>query len=511
MIQDANDRLNPQVLALEAAQTEIRRIVKEGYLQNKTKAEINRRLQTVISTALAKISNAEIREAARRSLNGFAERQYQTYIRAFGISPVLLLSLIALNNRNTPKTERRQAEEVVRERLPVNYKTDEKGLPLGEYHETYMKRVFDELANQTALDPGDGSGRNSLRNRAEMEVRYQRHQDEIEELRKVTNLVVCSVHADCSDRCAPYQGRVYSLDGTKGVTDDGRPYVPLEEATKNPKDRYITNAGRVYQNGLLGFNCRHKLFAYKGGMAVPTVSAKERKAEYAITEKQRRMERAIRKARDEALQYRGVSAKISGAAQRRAAKLYEEYKAFSRANGRAYYPSRIKIIKSEIGTEVFENDKAEYEKILRKNPQKTPETLESFRKIKYNNYNRYHRIVETEEEAHARTKLLPKYSKTINLEKQQRHLQDTYLPVRSVLTISMEEAQNIVDEYSGKGRMKMSFSGEWRMQETVETGRVIGYTANTENVIKEATKVKIHYSKTGVHIVPFTGKDEYEI
>lgn len=341
MIQDANDRLNPQVLALEAAQTEIRRIVKEGYLQGKTKAEINRRLQTVISTALAKVSNAEIREAARRSLNGFAERQYQTYIRAFGISPVLLLSLIALNNRNTPRTERRQAEEVVRERMPVNYQTDEKGLPLGEYHETYMKRVFDELANQTALDPGDGSGRNSLRNRAEMEVRYQRHQDEIEELRKVTNLVVCSVHADCSNRCKDWQGRVYSLDGTSGTTPDGRRYIPLETATDI---YYTTKAGKTYKNGLLGFNCRHKLFAYKAGMAVPTVSAKERETEYAITEKQRRMEREIRKTKDFAEQYRGVSPKISAAYEKHAAKLYKEYKAFSRKNQRAYYPSRIKLM-----------------------------------------------------------------------------------------------------------------------------------------------------------------------
>lgn len=341
MIQDANDRLNPQVLAVEAAQTEIRKIVKEGYLRGRSKAEINSRIQAFISTALSKVSNAEIREAARRSLNGFAERQYQTYIRAFGVSPVLLLSLIALNNRNTPRTERRQAEEVVRERMPVNYQTDEKGLPLGEYHETYMKRVFDELANQTALDPGDVSGRNSLRNRAEMEVRYQRHLDEIEELRKVTNLVVCSVHADCSDRCAPWQGKVYSLDGTSGITEDGRRYIPLETATDI---YYTTKAGKTYKNGLLGFNCRHKLFAYKAGMSVPTVSKKERETEYAITEKQRRMEREIRKARDEALQYRGVSAKISGAAQRRAAELYKEYKAFSRANGRAYYPSRIKLM-----------------------------------------------------------------------------------------------------------------------------------------------------------------------
>ena len=92
-----------------------------------------------------------------------------------------------------------------------------------EFHKTYIRRVskaLDGLAEARALDPNDFTGRNSLRNLAEMQVRYERHLDEIAELKASGNrLVVCSVHADCSERCKPFQGRVYSLDGNE--RDDG--------------------------------------------------------------------------------------------------------------------------------------------------------------------------------------------------------------------------------------------------------------------------------------------------
>lgn len=127
------------------------------------------------------------------------------------------------------------------------------GVPLSRYYSdvwrNQVKPVLDRLCDGVALDPNDYSGRNSLRNLAEMEVRYNDHLQSIEALKAAgERLVVCSAHADCSDRCAPWQGRVYSLDGTSGVID-GHRYVPLEQATDI---YYTTKAGRVYKNGLLG-------------------------------------------------------------------------------------------------------------------------------------------------------------------------------------------------------------------------------------------------------------------
>ena len=214
-----------------------------------------------------------------------------------------------------------------------------------EFQKTYIDRVskaLGGLAEEKALDPNDVSGRNSLRNLAEMQVRYERHLEEIDTLKSSgEKLVVCSVHADCSDRCAPFQGRVYSLDGTSGTTEDGRRYVPLETATDI---FYTTKAGRTYKNGLLGFNCRHKLLLYKPNMVIPFVSETERKKEDAITKRQRALERAVIGYREEALMYKGTDAEKYREARRNAVEVYNEYKRFSKENGRAYYPDRVKIL-----------------------------------------------------------------------------------------------------------------------------------------------------------------------
>ena len=80
------------------------------------------------------------------------------------------------------------------------------GVPLQRFSKDYInenvKPVLNDLSKQYALDPEDISGRNSLRNKAEMELRYQGHLDNIEELREQGHrLVIASEHADCSERC----------------------------------------------------------------------------------------------------------------------------------------------------------------------------------------------------------------------------------------------------------------------------------------------------------------------
>ena len=212
----------------------------------------------------------------------------------------------------------------------------------------YIRRdvmpAFRALAEERALDPGKDRG--TLRNLAEMQVRYEAQQREIAELREAgERLVVCSVHADCSERCASYQGRVYSLDGTRGKTEDGRPFVPLEEATQNPRDRYTTKAGKTYQNGLLGFNCRHKLFPYRSGMQIPSVTRAEQEREYKITQIQREMERRVLEARENALvASKDIDPEAYRYWMREAKRRNEEYIRFSREHDRAYYPDRTKLL-----------------------------------------------------------------------------------------------------------------------------------------------------------------------
>lgn len=340
----ADKGLNMQAQAIEEAQTEIRLAVRDGWLAWLPKAQINTRVQQIIRKALAKIRIEDLRSAAYRSLNAFAERQYATYLQNFGANPTLLLAILALSGEKVPRVSKRQATTTVENSL--SYVTDAKGIPAQVYAKEYLEKrvapVITELCKQNALDPDDIKSRNSMRNRAEMEVRYHGHLDQIADLKASgVKLVTCSVHADCSNRCYKWQGRVYSLDGTSGTTEDGRAYVPLENATDV---YYPTKAGKTYKNGLLGFNCRHTLMPYKTGMIIPHVSRETQQKERDINTEQRKLEGIVRKYETKALMNKGVNAELYARAKRAAEKARKEYITFSHDNGRAYYPSRIELL-----------------------------------------------------------------------------------------------------------------------------------------------------------------------
>lgn len=365
----ADRGLNPQAEVLEEAQTLIRLAVRDGWLANEPKPQINARVQKIIRDALKQLKLRELREAAYRSLNAFAERQYQTYRREFGATPAYLLALVALTQDKPTTPEFKRAAEYMEQNAPlsfdiptaarmpqddgriaydepVTYESDAHGSALQMYSQDYYNKyvipAFDRILEQKALDPDDVSGTNSLRNRAEMEVRYARHLDDIAALRAAgVKLVTSSVHADCSDRCYKWQGRVYSLDGTSGTTEDGKKYVPLEEAT----DVWVeTKAHKRYKNGLFGFNCRHYIMEYKVGMVIPRVSRDKQQRESAINKRQRELERRVREQKEKALIFKNLNRERYLEARRRAIQANKEYIQFSKDNGRAYYPSRTKLI-----------------------------------------------------------------------------------------------------------------------------------------------------------------------
>lgn len=200
------------------------------------------------------------------------------------------------------------------------------GVPYqAEYARVYREQIrptIDRLMTEVARDPGDVSGRNSLRARAEMETRYWHNMHQVDALvDSGTRLVVCSTHTGCSERCRPWQGRVYSLDGTGGKTPDGRAFVPLEKATNV---YYTTRAGVTYKNGLLGFNCRHYLVPYGKDVNFPTYTEAEEDERYKLEQAQRGKERAIRRLRVNAALHEDV-------APRMAAALWREVRAEMRA------------------------------------------------------------------------------------------------------------------------------------------------------------------------------------
>lgn len=334
---------------MEEAETQIRSIVKEEYVRRTPLVVINKKVNEVIKKALAKVKIPSLRLSATKSLINFFRRQYDEIKR---ISPDKLLIATFLYSyligERKPTEEqktalRRQNISISNGRASTNLTY---GVPLQKFSRDYfrdnVKPIYERLVKQYPLDPNDVSGRNSLRNLAEMEVRYQSHKDSIENLKaKGVKLVIASTHADCSERCAKWQGKVFSLDGTYGTTDDGRPYEPLENATDI---YYTTKAGKTYKNGLLGFNCRHFLIPYKSGYRFPKPNVNEERRQYGITLRQRELERQVRKWRTEAITLRGLNREAYLSARQKAIEWNKAYIKFSHDNGRAYYPSRTEIL-----------------------------------------------------------------------------------------------------------------------------------------------------------------------
>ena len=181
----------------------------------------------------------------------------------------------------------------------------------------------------------------SIRNKAEMAVRYDAMKEELKELVDSNEkYVIVSQHADASLRCSPLQGLLYKLDvdpnenikcvltskemGSKKPkqigTIDGNPYYSLKEAMSY---------------GLFSYNCRHRFIKYIPGQKITPQykydsKAAEEKRE--IDLQMRQMERQIRMYKErEALSLdskeRKAYIKLSKEAQ-------AKYKAYATKHGR---------------------------------------------------------------------------------------------------------------------------------------------------------------------------------
>lgn len=144
----------------------------------------------------------------------------------------------------------------------------------------------------------EGKRPTSLRNLAELEVRYQERQKTLGALvDNGINYCICSQHNNASARCQNLQGLIYKIDCDENYTEkkpillgknhlkpighiDGKPYYSLKEAISH---------------GLLGYNCRHRLIQYKKGMETPKpIPDREITKERNIEMQQRELERKVR-------------------------------------------------------------------------------------------------------------------------------------------------------------------------------------------------------------------------
>lgn len=336
-IKQARDEgLDWQTALIEDAQTDIKELLSKAIVFGWAWAAVNAAVQKIVAQT-DDIEIEELKQRARLSLLAFATVQWRLLKTASQETDFSILRQVSAAAKNTSKTAFSELEKT----LKARGKWWTVAQPLDEWSQTYMKKVrkaFDDLARSTAKD--DYGSNVSLRNIAEMTVRYDRQLNAVAELKaRGVRLVWTSAHANCSKRCEPYQGRLWSLDGTYGEID-GYKYEPLENATEI---YYTTRSGKRYRNGIIyGFNCRHRLIPYERGNKPIEVPANIVKKQRRINNTQRAMERRVRYYENQAAVYKGIDDKYAATCKRDARKAYDEYVRYSKKNNVAYYPSRTK-------------------------------------------------------------------------------------------------------------------------------------------------------------------------
>lgn len=269
-----------------------------------------------------------------------------------------------------------------------------------------------------------------------------------------------------------WQGRVYSVR-----TEDKYPSI-------------YEVCGLGYVDGLEGANCRHIRTAFVDGVMERTYTDEElahiddghdvdfegkHYTAYEATQKQRQIERTVRKLKREQTAYKAAGLEEDAqSVTARIRRLNAEYKSFSEAAGLPLQRERMKVTYTDVASEQM----ASALKIQRDAEAPIRQAIQS-----------------------------GGYPLEINPEKQARHMAGMAIPGRSVITVSMEELQAIINAKAGSG--KINFTDDfkkWKNTEIIDAGREIGYTINRNGDIIIARSIKIHYSKSGTHGVPFSGR-----
>lgn len=297
-------------------QTELKLLIKKALFDVVTMSKFEQLKNKLIEDAIEQLDNEAIKETSRTALQSFAKKEYELMVKTLKLGTLPLI--VAFAGLDMAKVNLKTVQKEITAKLTQ--------IPKGD-----LNKGFSQLGNSQAKV----SFSQSLYGHAELNARFNEQQEMVNNLRKQTNLVICDTHSDCSDRCFPWQGKVYSLDGTAGTTSDGRKFVPLEVATNA--------VFKGHRNGLLGYNCRHRLIPYQKGVKPITVTKAEQQREKKLSNTQRALEREIRSMKDLALSFKGIDKQKHDYYKAKAELLSKEYKQFCQDNGRTEYRSRLKI------------------------------------------------------------------------------------------------------------------------------------------------------------------------
>jgi hypothetical protein len=346
--------LNWQVVLIQDCETDIKIMTLESVRRGEDYGTTNKKVMVLINECLQALESDRLKEMVKQTLPLFASRVYLQWLNLYGNRRQGLLTLALLSSLKISIPEK--TKETL-SNLPIDSVQDliyNKATPNMGYDYEHEKKVVERVNNILSTSAKeDYSERYTVRASAERQIRYEWQQEQLQKLYESgVDLIWINTHANCSERCQEWQGKLYSISGKSG-TIDGISYQPLSNAT----DRYeTTKAGKTYLNGTLtGFNCRHTTTPYKKGNKPTHIPADVIERQRAIESLQRELERKIRQYETRALGWKsqGQTAltkkekNIAGYSYRHnkdlAKKWQEEYVNFCKESNVAYYPSRLKI------------------------------------------------------------------------------------------------------------------------------------------------------------------------
>ncbi|OME86520.1 MULTISPECIES: phage minor capsid protein [Paenibacillus] len=289
--------------------------------------------------------------------------------------------------------------------------------------------------------------------------------------------VVMSSHDNCSPWCLPFQGTV--------LIDDVYTSITREQAEQLSRDTGYLLLSYAMSEGAFHPNCRHTLATFFPGITRlpgPVDSALALKR-YKAEQWQRYLERGIRK--------------------------YKRLEVGSiDAGNQVKYGKKVMEWNEKLKQHLEENPslRRDYKRDQVEGEMPASERIERLKNAELNA-----KIEETRQLI--RSNQIPK---TVLTGQQNKHIPGTheyrqyvdklkakgqYGPSR--LSVSQEEAEALIKEYAGSGKITFSAKG-WNNKELILTNdRVIGTAVNNlTGEEAETTVFKIHYGKKGAHIVP---------
>lgn len=307
-----------------------------------------------------------------------------------------------------------------------------------------------------------------------------------------------SAHAGARDVPGPspwsshkdWQGKVYSIHS-------GDIYPNIYEV-----------CGLGYVDGLEGANCRHRRFPWVKGVSERTYTDEQLAhiddglgctfdgktyTAYESTQMQRRVERQIiaQKRLKSAYKSAGLTDDAT-AANIKLRRLNAKYREFSKAAGLPEQPERLKVLYSDAKSEAA----ARALKVRR--------DAEAALQNKENTAILNAKITSGEISTQIRPQVQARHIEgTAEFERYRLQRLAKGQTPQSILTITAQEAQTLVDGYAGTGTVtiKNRNDGSLEIKEYTDTDQVIGrYYA--DNKYWDTKRIIIFYSKKGIHVVP---------